>query len=357
MSFNNSSRFIPVFAYSISTFFLMNFAFFIPELVKTYHFSYIESFILLGSPFIGRAFTPFLYSNFSKIGVHRLAMLSISIMSLFSIFEAFTHAFSILLIFRLLTGIFFGLATSAAVEVSAVSGNKILMGLTMGGWAIGWTLAAVLYTILGSVFYISLAGSVFLPSVFFSKKLNVISPHVKKYKMDFSIRAFLVFFLGFTPAYILEIVPTYLPDSSIESIIAYSIAVPVYVMIPFMINRFGIRNVAYVSISMAALSGILLFSTYNIYIAILFTAVGLGINSILPVVSRSLNIDPKKIGPSMNFSSIIGFMIPVLITIGNVSLNSSLMLGLALVILILFIGTNGFKISYSKNTITRHHHN
>ena len=151
----------PIFVYSVATFFLMDFAFFINNIVDTLHFTYLESFILLGIPFIGRMATPFVYPPMAKIGVPRLALLSISIMALISFSMAYENQFIELFISRFIIGILFGTATSAAIETSSFTKNRIVIGLTMGGWAIGWLLAAVLFMFLKSWILVSLAGAVF----------------------------------------------------------------------------------------------------------------------------------------------------------------------------------------------------
>ncbi len=111
----------------------MDFAFFITDIVNTLHFTYIESFILLGIPFIGRMVTPFVYSYIGRIGVPRLALLSITLMAIISFAMGYETTFAELFVSRFIIGIFFGLATSAAIEVSSITEDKKIIGLTMGG--------------------------------------------------------------------------------------------------------------------------------------------------------------------------------------------------------------------------------
>jgi MFS family permease len=353
------NKILPIFSYSIATFFLMDFAFFINDIVTTLHFTYTESFILLGIPFIGRMVTPFVYSYMGRIGVPRLALLSITIMAIISFVMGYETTFAELFASRFVIGIFFGLSTSAAIEVSSITGNKKVIGLTMGGWAIGWLMGAIFFMLLGSWELVSIAGIIFAPLVLFSRKHNVISPMLKKFHFDFSIKVFIIFLLGFTPAYVLEIVPSYLgPSSFIESIVAYSAAVFAYLLIPAMMIRFSLKKTLFSSLIIVAISGILFFSTMNILFAVLFTMFGLGVNSLLPIISRNLNVEADKIGPSMNFSAVAGFIFPVILTIGNEALNAAIAVSVASMFLLLFtsleFGKHNYKFVNFKNFFTNH---
>ncbi len=345
----NFNKVLPVFSYSIATFFLMDFAFFINDIVSTLHFSYLESYILLGIPFIGRMLTPFIYSSFGRIGVPRLALTSITLMAIISLLMGYETYFFELFISRFVIGILFGLATSASIEVASIAKSRIIIGLTMGGWAIGWLLGAVFFALLKSWELVSIAGIIFVPSVIFSRKHNVISPVLRKFHFDFSFKVFIIFLLGFTPAYILEIVPSYLGDIAFEeSLIAYSVAVFAYLLLPYMINRFSLKKTLYPSLIIVAISGVLFFLTRNILMAVIFTAIGLGINSLLPIISRNLNVEPDKIGPSMNFSAVSGFILPVVLTIGYESINSLTTILIATVFFFIFMQIEFGKKSFAK---------
>ncbi|WP_337860310.1 MFS transporter [Ferroplasma sp.] len=348
------NKILPVFSYSIATFFLMDFAFFINDIVNTLHFTYLESFILLGIPFIGRMVTPFVYSYVGRIGVPRLALLSITLMAIISFGMGYETTFAELFASRFIIGIFFGLATSASIEVSSITGDRKIIGLTMGGWAIGWLIGAIFFMLLGSWELVSIAGIIFVPAVLFSKKHNIIAPRLKKFHFDFSLKVFLVFLLGFTPAYVLEIVPSYLgPSSFVESIVAYSIAVFAYLLLPALIIRFSLKKTLFPSLIIVAIAGILFFSTMNIIFAVVFTAFGLGINSLLPIISKNMNVESDKIGPSMNFSAIAGFIFPIILTIGNEALNSALVISVAAIFLLLFVSIEFGKHKYKSINIKK----
>ncbi len=345
----NFNKILPVFSYSIATFFLMDFAFFINDIVSTLHFTYLESYILLGIPFVGRMVTPFVYSSFGRIGVPRLALTSITLMAIISLLMGYETYFFELLISRFVIGILFGLATSAAIEVASITRSRVIVGLTMGGWAIGWLLGAIFFALLKSWELVSIAGIIFVPAILFSKKHNVISPALRKFHFDFSFKVFIIFLLGFTPAYILEIVPSYLGSASFkESVIAYSVAVFAYLLLPYMLTRFSLKKTLYPSLVIVAISGILFFLTKDILLAVIFTMVGLGINSLLPIISRNLNVEPDKIGPSMNFSAISGFILPVVLTIGYESLNSLVTIAIAMVLFFVFMHIEFSNRSYAK---------
>jgi MFS family permease len=353
------NKILPIFSYSVATFFLMDFAFFINDIVDTLHFTYIESFILLGIPFIGRMVTPFVYSYAGKIGVPRLALLSITLMALISFGMGYETSFIELFASRFIIGILFGFATSAAIEVSSVTGNRVIIGLTMGGWAIGWLMGAIFFMFLRSWELVSIAGIIFAPAVLLSRRHNVISPMLKKFQFAFSLKVFIVFLLGFTPAYVLEIVPSYLGTSSfVESIVAYSIAIFAYLLLPVMIIRFSLKKTLFPSLIIVAIAGALFFSTTNIIFAVVFTVFGLGINSLLPIISRKMDVEPDKIGPSMNFSAVAGFIFPVVLTLGNEALNSALAVLVAAIFLLLFItiefGKHRYKSINIKKFFTNH---
>ncbi len=345
----NFNKTLPVFSYSIATFFLMDFAFFINDIVSTLHFTYLESYILLGIPFIGRMVTPFVYSYLGRIGVPRLALASITSMAIISCLMGYETYFFELFISRFVIGILFGLATSASIEVASITKSRITIGLTMGGWALGWLLGAVFFIFLKSWELVSIAGIIFVPAVLFSKKHNVISPALRKFHFDFSFKVFIIFLLGFTPSYILEIAPSYLGSAALEeSIIAYSIAISAYLLLPYMINRFSLKKTLYPSLIIVAVSGVLFFLTKNIFMAVIFTMIGLGINSLLPIISRNLNVEPDKIGPSMNFSAISGFILPVVLTVGYESINSSITILITTVCFFVFMGIEFGRKSYAK---------
>ncbi|MEM0139838.1 MAG: MFS transporter [Ferroplasma sp.] len=338
ISTDEFNKILPVFTYSIATFFLMDFAFFITDIVDTLHFTYLESFILLGIPFIGRMATPFIYSSAGRMGVARLALLSITIMAIISLAMAFETLFVELFVSRFVIGILFGLATSSAIEVSSTTQNRNIIGLTMGGWALGWLLGAIFFMALGSWELVSLAGIIFVPAVIFSKKHNVISPILKKFHFDFSLKVFVVFLLGFTPAYVLEIIPSYIGAASFEeSTIAYTLAIFAYLAIPYFVTHYSLKKVIYPSLVIVSASALLFFGTGNLAFAIIFTVFGLGLNSILPVISRNLNVEASKIGPSMNFSAVAGFIYPVILTLGDEAFNAEIAITLSAIFMIVFI--------------------
>jgi len=70
-------------------------------------------------------------------------------------------------------GIAFGIATSLAVEQAMRSGNKIIIALTMSGWAFGWIMGAFSYLELQNWSLIAISGVITIPfSLLYKGLLN-----------------------------------------------------------------------------------------------------------------------------------------------------------------------------------------
>jgi MFS family permease len=324
---------LPILGFALSSYYLINFIFYL----KYIHIPAFLSFILIGAPFIGRAITPITYSLLvSRIGISRVIYSSIGSMAIINILEYTDNNFSFLLMLRIITGILFGLSTSASIELASESKSKIIIGMTMGGWALGWITAAFSAFLLGK--YMLLIG--IFPSTllifYWKSKIDGNKVLHRQIKIEFSWKALLIFLLGFEPAYILQILPSLIGQSAAicETFISYSLSFLAYAFLPL------IKNVKMSSILISiviGISGFFAFISLKIYLFILFTIFGLGMNSILPILSRFLNVDPRKIGPSMNLAALSGFMIPIFVEIGNIKYNSALLTLTTSVLLISFI--------------------
>ncbi len=212
-------------------------------------------------------------------------------------------------------------------------------------------MGAIFFMLLGSWELVSIAGIIFAPALLFSRKHNIISPMLKKFHFDFSIKVFIVFLLGFTPAYVLEIVPSYLgPSSFNESIIAYSVAIFAYLLLPALVIRFSLKKTLFPSLIIVAISGLLFFSTMNILFAVIFTMFGLGVNALLPIISGNMKVEADKIGPSMNFSAVAGFIYPVVLTMGNEALNLAIVVLASSILLLFFVSLESGKHSSGSMT-------
>ncbi|AWR93302.1 hypothetical protein [Acidianus brierleyi] len=191
---------LPIIGYSLATFYLVGFIFYL----KYLHFPIFLDTVLIGIPFIGRMLTPILYPlSVIKYGMEKILYLSLAIMGIISILEEFSDSLIILIIFRFITGVLYGLSTSSAIEMASMTKIRLLIGLTMGGWSIGWIFSAL------SAFFLSnlmlFTGLISIPFILYptrrhginliSTPVNSISTHIsKKINIDFSVKAFIIFF-------------------------------------------------------------------------------------------------------------------------------------------------------------------
>ncbi|QXJ33396.1 transporter [Saccharolobus shibatae] len=314
---------LPVLSFTLSSYFLINFIFYL----QYADYTGLVEFLLIGAPFIGRAITPITYPFLmTKMDIERIAYLSLGNMAILDIVEFFMTSNTLVLIpLRVATGILFGLATSAAVELATQSRSKIIVGMTMGGWALGWILAALISFLVGKM--ILIASSFSLVFFFLIKRSNTdkrLFSYPGNIGIAFSWKALLIFLLGFEPAYILQLTPSLLGESNAieETIIAYSISFIAYIILP------AIRNIRITSLLSSLIIGILGFASFitlKVWILIPFTVLGLGLNSLLPIIIRSMKVEVTKIGPSMNLASLSGFLIPSLVGIGDIEINSAIL--------------------------------
>ncbi|AOL16046.1 transporter [Sulfolobus sp. A20] len=325
---------IPILGFTLSSYSMVNFVFYSQYI----DYSKVVDFILIGAPFIGRALTPITYGILvSRVGISRILYSSLGSMGLIDLFEYYTYDFDTLLVLRIIIGILFGLSTSASVELATESKSNIIVGMTMGGWALGWVLAATTAFILeqrmllASVVLIVIA----LPLLLKSSNLQTFIGG-NKMNLAFSAEALLIFLLGFEPAYILQVVPSLLGDGlSIQiSLIAYLISFAFYIL--FSILKDKIKTLIISSLIVGIL-GFLSFFLLIPWIFIPFTALGLGTNAILPIIAKMTGIEPRRIGPSMNLASLSGFIIPVGVELGNVLYNSAVLTLITSIMLVTFV--------------------
>lgn len=338
--YNVGSRaFLPIISYSLSSFYLLGYIFFI-ELERLPAWI---SIILIGVPFLGRMLTPFVYSKFTGIfGIERAMISALITMSAISLADSFFINYVFLIITRFSLGVMFGIATSASIELASLSENRKIIGLTMGGWAIGWILSAFLYIGLGSYMFVPGVLSLFLLSLK-TRRYNV----SKTGNLSFSWKAFVIFFLGFVPAYLMQLVPSMLGDKAfLETVIGYSLSLPAYLLFP------TIKRVLSGVIAINAvivLTAILGYLTLNIGFLAVFTMFGLGLNSLLPILARKVNVEPSKIGPSMNLASFGGLLFPELASLAfSERLMSSLILSISSLAFILLVFLMNRRINVSK---------
>ncbi|AKA73647.1 transporter [Saccharolobus solfataricus] len=314
---------LPVLSFTLSSYFLTNFIFYL----QYTDYTGLVEFLLIGAPFIGRAITPITYPFLmSRINIERITYLSLGNMAILDILEFFMGTDTLaLILLRVATGILFGLATSAAVELATQSRSKIIMGMTMGGWALGWILSALMSFLMGKMVLITSSFSL----VFFLliKRSNIdkkLFSNSGSISIAFSWKALLIFLLGFEPAYILQLIPSLLGENNAieETIIAYSISFIAYIILPSIGN---IRISSLLTSLMIGILGFTSFITLKAWMFIPFTVLGLGLNSLLPIIIKLMKVEVTKIGPSMNLASLSGFLIPSLVSIGDIEINSAIL--------------------------------
>ncbi|QGA54868.1 transporter [Sulfolobus sp. E5-1-F] len=314
---------LPVLSFTLSSYYLINFIFYL----QYTDYTGLVEFLLIGVPFIGRAITPITYPFLmSRLDIESLIYLSLGNMAILDVLEFFVATnLSALILLRVVTGILFGLATSAAVELATQSRSKIIIGMTMGGWALGWILAALVSFVVGKlILIVSSFALIFFLLVKRSSIDKKMFSNTGNINIAFSWKALIIFLLGFEPAYILQLVPSLLGENNAieETIIAYSISFIAYIIMPIF------RNIRISSLLSSLLIGILGFMSFialKVWLFIPFTVLGLGLNSLLPIIIRSIKVEVRKIGPSMNLASLSGFLIPSLVSIGDIEINSAIL--------------------------------
>ncbi len=334
-----SENFLPIISYSLASFYLLGYIFF----MTTERFPAWITVVLIGIPFVGRMTTPLLYSRFTKaLGVKRTMTVSLTAMTLIALADSFILSYSFLVVTRLLLGVLFGVSTSASIEIASLSGNTKVIGLTMGGWAIGWIFSALFYALLGSLMFIP--GILSISLLFVKPRRYGVS---KVGALEFSWKAFIIFFLGFVPAYLMEMIPSMLGGKAfIETVMGYSLSLLAYLIFPS-IKRVS-KALTFI-LTAIVISGVAGFMSLNIVVLSLFTMLGLGLNSLLPILSRRINVEPSKIGPSMNLASFGGLLFPELVSLcENEELASSIILSISSILLLVFTFLTNRKSSLTK---------
>ncbi|MCY0852214.1 MAG: MFS transporter [Thermoplasma acidophilum] len=345
--YGHISEILAIIGYVIPTFILVVPTFYITYISKSLNIPYYTTFIIIGSPYIGRFIGAYMYSRFRFLGTP--FTISMSALGLISAYMSFLDSVPIMVVMRFLIGVAFGISTSFAVEVAVRTRKQHIIGLTTGGWAIGWILAAMVSAIL-PYRYALISGAVALPISALGMLLRRVSiGHVIASGFNFSLYGFLIYFLAFEPAFVLQIVPQVFGSQAfLESEIAYFLAVPAYMAFPVIAKRYGFKRSVYSIAAISMVLSVFAFLYLNFYAAIVFTVFGLAVNAVIPGFLRDENLSPEKIGPSMNFSAINGFMVPTLIyLIGciRISAVAITVISMALLILLSAMGQKVFSVS------------
>jgi len=309
------NKVIPVIAYSIPTFVLIYPSFFISFLTSTLQLSYWESFGLVGMPFLGRIVGSMFYQFFRK-DVYRPSMI---ILGLLTLAQGITNVY-VLFPLRFFVGVLFGVLTTYAVEQAVYTKSNILLGLTTSGWAIGWILAYLSYSLISSWISISYSGVLIillalLPTNMKSSHINL---QEKKIRLTPSFLSLVVYISALTPAFVLEVIPNFLERENLVWILfpSYLFSIFLYMFLPLIISRFNWKLLKSGIVLLVLVTGLIAFLV-NPFSFLLFIPFGLAILSFIPKVLVEKGEDPKKVGVALNVGSVMGLVIPVLSSLFN----------------------------------------
>lgn len=203
--------------------------------------------------------------------------------------------------------------------------------------------------------YALLSGAIALPISAMGLLLRKVGiGHVIASGFNFSLYGFLIYFLAFEPAFVLQIIPQVFGSQAfLESEIAYFLTVPAYMTFPIIAKRYGFRRAVYSIASLSIALSIFAFMYLNFYAAIIFTVFGLAVNAVITGFLRDEDLSPEKIGPSMNFSAINGFIVPTMIyLIGYIRVSAVAITVVSMALLITFSAMGQKAFSASTSSIT-----
>ena len=304
------NKVIPVIAYSIPTFVLLYPSFFVSFLTTTLQLSYWESFGLIGIPFLGRIVGSMFYQFFRR-DTYRQSMV---ILGLLTLAQEITNIY-ILFPLRFFVGVLFGILTTYAVEQAVYTKNNILLGLTTSGWAIGWILAYLSYSLILSWVSISYLGIIIILLALFPTKMETshMDLQEKKIRLTPSFISLIVYMSALTPAFVLEVVPNFLEREKLVWILfpSYLFSLFLYVFLPIIIGRFDSKLLKSGIVLIVLVTGLIAFLA-NPFFFLLFIPFGLAILSFIPKVLVEKGEEPKKVGVALNIASVMGLVIPVL---------------------------------------------
>jgi hypothetical protein len=231
-------------------------------------------------------------------------------------------------------GVVFGITTSLAVEQAVSSGRKILVALTMSGWAFGWIAGALAYISLEQWSLITLTGVITLPfSLLYSYVEEVPKLYGAKLTMP-PLASILIFFFSFEPAFVLQLAPSIVESQGgiVWVIVGYAVSIPMYLIVPRL--TLAETKIAALYTLVSAISGVLFFITSIPYILVLFTAFGLGINSIAPRLASAYGATARNMGIALNIAALGGVIVPVLSSL-DVRLLATLFTAISMAILLI----------------------
>jgi MFS family permease len=141
---------------------VMVYSFVIPSLIAAWHITKAEAGLLAAVVLLISAIGGWLAGLLAdRFGRARILQITIVWFAFFTFLSGFTHSFSQLLLTRGLQGLGFGgewaVGSVLMGETIRAQHRGKAVGTVQGGWAIGWGLAAIFYTVLFSVLQAAIA--------------------------------------------------------------------------------------------------------------------------------------------------------------------------------------------------------
>ncbi|NON62820.1 transporter [Acidianus sp. RZ1] len=298
----------PLITYALATFILV-----LPSFTVT-QFSLPEwlSFLIVSIPFGGRVVGSIMYQRIvSLIGSRSTFAISMALLGSLSLASTVRDVM-LLIIVRLAVGIAFGIATSLAVETATRKGSRTLTALTMSGWAFGWIFGAFDYILLKEWYLIAISGIISIPFVLIRNSYEDFKT-IKIKTSRPSILSIAAFFLSFEPAFVLQLAPSIVQSSGMEWLIfGYIVSIPMYLLVPSLSSLLGEVRTTMVYTFIASMSGVLFFYFAQVPALIVFTAFGLGINSLAPRIAAMYGANPRTMGTALNSAALGGVIVPVI---------------------------------------------
>ena len=293
----------PMMEYALSTYILV-----LPTFVITqFHFSPTVAFIIASIPFSGRILGALIYQYLVRaIGSRITVITSLIFLGIFSAFDGITSNVQFLAISRFLIGVFFGISTSIAVSKAIMSRSRMATGLTMGGWAIGWIGGSIAYFVLRLWEFIAISGLITIPLAFTIKT----DFRQREIRYQFPpILSILVYFLSFEPSFALTLAP-YILEQLGENVMLFMVT-SYLLSLPFYLFGYKLDRYFEYMLMIVALSAFLFFYLKVPEALLVFTALGLGINSISPIIAQRYGANALNSGIAVNIAAIGGTIIPV----------------------------------------------
>jgi len=263
------------------------------------------SYLVISTPFIGRFVGALLLSRFSRFSTSRaIYTVSFACLGLLSMVEAFNLNPWLLLSSRFLVGVIFGTVTSLAVGHALARGDRVVVGVTMAGWAMGWLGAAITYLTLHWWTPVTLAGLGCLVSIpLFKDELRM--------RVSFKVpsaSSILIYALALEPTYALMLAPGVLGLRGVNAAPwiswAYFTAIFAYIFLPRLHRSLSVVFL------ISGVSGFLFFFTGLPFLLIPVAFLSLGILAALPdLIDRRSRLSA---GAALNISSFEGAIIPVI---------------------------------------------